>query len=43
MLEQLDHGLGLGLDGAGGGFLNQDVAILAVLEGKQNQINSLFQ
>ena len=43
MLKQLHHGLGLVLDGAGGGFLNQDVAILAVLEGKEHQVNSLFE
>ena len=43
VLEQLDDGLGLGLDGAGGGFLDQDVAILAVLEGKEDQVHGLFQ
>lgn len=43
VLEQLDDGLCLGLDGAGGGFLDQDVAILAVLEGEEDQINGLFQ
>ena len=43
VLEDIYHGLGLGLDGAGGGFLHEDVAILPVLEGEEHQINSLFQ
>ena len=43
MLEQLDDGFGLGLDGAGGGFLDQDVAILAVLESEEDQIDGLFE
>ena len=43
VLEQLDDGLGLGLDGACGCFLDQDVAILAVLEGEEDKIDGLLQ
>ena len=41
--EELAHGFGLGLDGAGGGFLHQDVTVLAVLEGKEDQVHGLLQ
>ena len=41
--EQLAHGLGLRLDRAGGGLLDQDVAILAMLESKEHKVDSLLQ
>ena len=41
--EEFADGFGLGLDGAGGGFLNEDVAILAVLEGEEDKIDSLLE
>ena len=41
--EEFAHGFGLGLDGAGGGFLHQDVTVLAVLEGKEDQVHGLLQ
>ena len=41
--EELANGFSLGLDGAGGGFLNEDVAVLAVFEGKEDQVDSLFK
>ena len=41
--EQLTHSLGLGLDGTSGSLLDQQVAILTMLKGKQHQINSLFK
>ena len=41
--KQLTNSFGLGLDGASRGFLHQDVAILAMLEGKEYQIHSLLQ
>ena len=37
--EEFADGFGLGADGAGGGFLDQDVAVLAVLEGEEDQVN----
>ena len=41
--EELADGFSLGLDGAGGGFLDQDIAILAVLEGEQHQIHGFIE
>ncbi len=41
--EEFADGLGLGLDGAGGGFLDEDVAVLAVLEGEEDEVHSLFE
>ena len=43
MLEQLDDGLGLGLDGAGGGFLHEDVPVLAMLEGEEDKVHGFFE
>ena len=41
--EELADGLGLGADGAGGGLLNEDVAVLPVLEGEENQVYGLLE
>ena len=41
--EELAHGLRLCLDGAGRGLLDQDVAILSILEGEEDQIDSLLK
>ena len=41
--EQLAHRFGLGLDGAGGSLLDEDVAVLAVLEGEEHQVNRLLE
>ena len=41
--EQLTYGLGLCLDGAGGSLLHEDVTVLAVLEGKQDEVHGLFK
>ena len=43
MLEQVSHGFGLGLDGAGGGFLDEDVAILTVFESEEDEVDGLFE
>ena len=41
--EQFADRLCLRADGAGWGFLNQQVAVLAMLKGKEYKVNSLFQ
>lgn len=41
--EQLANGLGLGLDGAGGGLLDQDVTVTAVLEGKEDKVDGFVE
>ena len=41
--EELTDGLGLDLDGAGGGFLDEDVAVLAVLEGEEDEVDGLLE
>ena len=41
--EELAHGLGLRLDRAGEGLLDQDVAIPSMLERKEHQVDSLLQ
>ena len=41
--EELADGFGLGLDGAGGGFLDEDVAVLSMLEGEQDQVDGFVQ
>ena len=43
MLEEVTDGFGLGLNGAGRGFLNEDVAVLAVLERKEYEVHCLFE
>lgn len=39
--EEFEDGLGLGLDDAGRGRLDEDVAVLAVLEGEEHEVDSL--
>ena len=41
--KEFADGFGLGLDGAGGGFLDEDVAVLAVLEGEEDQVDSFLE
>ena len=41
--EQLAHRLRLGLDGAGGGLLDKEVAVLAVFKGKEDEIDGFLQ
>ena len=41
--EELADGFRLGPDGAGGGFLDEKVAVFAVLEGEEHQVHGLFQ
>ncbi len=41
--EELTDGLGLGLDGAGGGFLDEDVAVLAVFEGEEDEVHGFVE
>ena len=41
--EELADGLGLGPDGAGGGFFDEEIAVFAVLEGEKHQVHGLFQ
>ena len=41
--KQLADRFGLGLDGAGRCFLDEDVAILAVLEGEEHKVHGLFK
>ena len=41
--KELADGFGLGLDGAGGGFLDEDVAVLSMLEGEQDQVDSFLK
>ena len=41
--EELADGLGLRGDGAGGSLLDQDVAVLAVLEGEEHQVDGLVK
>lgn len=43
LFEELAYGFCLGLDGAGGSFLDEDVAILAVFEGEEDEVNGLFE
>ena len=37
--EELADGFGLGLDGAGRGLLDQDIAVLTVFKGEENQVD----
>ena len=41
--EELTDSFGLGLDGASGSFLDKDIAVLAVLEGEEDQIDGFVQ
>ena len=41
--EEFADCLGLGLDGAGRGLLDEDVAVLAVLEGEKHKVDGLIQ
>lgn len=41
--EEFADGLRLGLDGTGWGLLNKDVAVLAVLESEEYEVDSLIQ
>ena len=41
--EEFADGLGLGLDGAGRGLLDEDVAVLAVLECEEHEVDGLVQ
>lgn len=41
--EELTNGLGLGLDGASGGFLYEDIAVVAMLESEEDEIDGLLQ
>ena len=41
--EQLAHRLRLGLDGAGGGLLNEEVAVLSVFKSEEHQIDRFLQ
>ncbi len=41
--EEFAHRFGLGLYGAGGSLLDEDVAVLAVLEGEEHQVNRLLE
>ena len=41
--EKFADGLGLGLDGAGRGLLDEDVAVLPVLEGEEHEVDGLVQ
>ena len=42
MIEEFTDGLSLGLDGAGRGFLYENITVLTMLESEENKINSLF-
>lgn len=41
--EELAYGFGLGLDGAGWGFLYEDVTVLAVFEGEEDEVYGFFE
>ena len=41
--EEFADGLGLGLDGAGRGFLDEDVAVLPMLEREEHEVDGLIQ
>ena len=41
--KEFAHGFGLGLDGAGGGFLDEDVAVLPVFEGEEDEVDGFFE
>lgn len=41
--EELANGLGLGLDRAGRSFLHEDVTVVAMLEGEEDEIDGLLQ
>ncbi len=41
--EEFADGFGLGLDSAGGGFLDEDVAVLAVLEGEEDEVHGFVK
>ena len=43
MLEEFLDGFGLCLDGASWCFLNEDIAILAMLEGEEDEVNGFFE
>ena len=43
VFEEVTNSFCLGLDGASWGFLNEDVAVLAVLEGKEYEVNGFFE
>lgn len=40
--KELAHGFCLSLDGAGWGFLYEDVAVLSVLEGEEDKVDGFF-
>ena len=41
--KEFADSFGLGLDGAGGSFLDKDVSVLAMLEGKEDQVDGFFK
>ena len=43
MFEKLHDCLCLGLDGAGGSFLYEDVTVLAMLKGEEDEVNCFFE
>ena len=43
MFEEVTNCFCLGLDGASWGFLNEDVTILAVFEGEEDEVNGFFE
>ena len=43
MFEQFSYSLCLCLDGASWCFLNEDIAILTMLEGEEDEVNGLFE
>ena len=43
VLEKVSYRFGLGLYGAGRGFLDKNIAVIAMLKGKEHQIHSLLQ
>ena len=40
--KQLTHRLRLGLDGAGGGLLDKEVAVLPMFKGEEDEIHRFF-
>ena len=43
VFEEVSYGFCLGLDGAGGSFLDKNVTVLTVLEGEEHEVNSFLQ
>ena len=43
VFEEVAYGFGLGLDGTGGSFLDEDVTVLAVLKGEEDEVNGFFK